>query len=61
MDVQKYFLKSFFNGKLPKIARIIEETLGKGSFRVLGIMGADDETPIQVMEILRDMKNRQKK
>ena len=51
-DVSLEFLKAFFTGYLLPIARLVETTFGKGSFRVLGMMGDDKETPITVWEYL---------
>lgn len=40
-EVMKLFFKSHFDGRLLLIARLIEESFGKGSFRMVGMM--DDE------------------
>ncbi len=38
-DVFSLFVKAHFTGRILEIARVIEETFGKGSFRSLGNMG----------------------
>ena len=38
-DVFKVFLKAHFTGKLLPIARLVEKTFGKGSFRSFGTIG----------------------
>ncbi len=60
-DVLQEFLKGFFNGKILTIARLVEKTFGKGSFRVLGMMNDDKETPITVWEYLEKARTRQLK
>jgi len=55
-ELKEEFTKSLFTGKLLKIARLTEATFGKGSFRALGIMGKDDNSAIQVLEMLRNMR-----
>ncbi len=47
------FLKAFFTGQISSLARLVEKTFGPGSFEVLGMMGDDDQTPIQVLEYLK--------
>ena len=42
--IRKEFLKAHFNGNFLKIAQLIENTFGKGSFRTLGMMNTNDET-----------------
>ncbi|MCX6740963.1 MAG: hypothetical protein NTY61_01005 [Candidatus Parcubacteria bacterium] len=53
------FLKAFFTGQISSIARLIEKTFGKGSFEALGMMGDDDQTPIQVLEYLKRARARE--
>lgn len=48
------FLKAHFSGKLLSLAKLVEKTFGKGSFRTLGMMGNDfSNTPLQILESLR--------
>jgi hypothetical protein len=56
LKLKDEFIKSLFTGKLLKIARSTEATFGKGSFRALGIMGKDDNSAIQVLEMLKNMR-----
>jgi hypothetical protein len=60
-EVADEFLQSFFSGKLLRIARLTESTFGEGSFRILGTMGKDEETPLHILDILRSMRNRKLK
>ncbi len=55
-DVSDEFLKSFFSGSLSVPAQLMEKTFGKGSFRVLGIMGDDKNSAINVLETLKSMR-----
>ena len=55
-DVQKEFLKAHFTGKILSIARIVEDTFGENSFRILGGMGVDDESTIKTRKILENMR-----
>jgi len=53
------FLKAFFTGQISSIARLVEKTFGKGCFEALGMMGDDDQTPIQVLEYLKRARARE--
>lgn len=55
-EVSLEFLKGFFTGKLLGVAKLVEKTFGKGSFRVLGSMGADDNSAINILEILKSLR-----
>jgi hypothetical protein len=52
-EVYKIFEDANFNGRLLPIARMVEKAFGEGSFRVLGMMEADYNSPIQAIELLR--------
>lgn len=52
-DVFKEFLKANFTGQLLTIGRLVEETFGKGSSRILGDMGMDSKSAILTLEILK--------
>ncbi len=47
------FLKAHFSGKLLPLAKAVEKTFGKGSFRILGNMGTDGESALLTLETLR--------
>ena len=55
-NVFKVFLKAHFTGRLLPIARLVEKTFGKGSFRVLSSMGIEDESCVRVEKSLRKMR-----
>ncbi len=55
-DVLSEFRNSIFTGRLRPIKKIVEHTFGKGSFRVLGMMKDDKESPVEVLEALRKMR-----
>jgi hypothetical protein len=55
-DVYKVFLNAHLNGRLLPIARLVEETFGKGSFRILGGMSDDKESPGKTIDLLKKMK-----
>lgn len=56
-DVHEEFLKSHFTGHLIKLAKMIEQAFGKGSFRVLAAMPAQgDEKVREVFEKLKHMR-----
>jgi hypothetical protein len=57
-EVSSEFLKSFFTGRLLPVARLVERTFGEGSFEVLGMMGADQETAVSVLEYLKRARAR---
>jgi len=58
-DVYKLFLKAHFTGRLPEIAKLVEKTFGKGSFRMLGNMESDPQSGILHLESLRKARMRQ--
>lgn len=55
-EVYFQFLKSHFTGHLLEVARAVEETFGKGSFRRLGDMGTDKGSAVQTLEALKKMR-----
>lgn len=59
-EVQDEFLKAFFGGSFYSISRLVENTFGKGSFRVLGLMTGEDNSAIGVMETLKSMRRAKK-
>jgi hypothetical protein len=58
-DVYKLFLKAHFTGRLLEIAKLVEKTFGKGSFRMLGNMTDDPQSGILHLESLRKARMRQ--
>lgn len=58
-DVSKEFLKTNFTGQLLIIARLVEETFGEGSFRLLGNMDTDRQSAILTLETLKKARIRQ--
>lgn len=60
-DVFKEFLRAHFTGQLLPIARLVEKTFGKGSFRTLGDMGTEKESAILHMELLEKVRAAQSK
>ncbi len=58
-DVYKLFLNVNFTGQLLPIARLIEKTFGKGSFRLLGNMGTDKESGVWCLELLKETRTHQ--
>ncbi|MEP7234205.1 MAG: hypothetical protein ABI778_02805, partial [Ignavibacteriota bacterium] len=59
-DIKKEFLKSHFTGHLIGIGRMVEETFGEGSFRLLGMM-KEKEGALQTMDWLKKARIRIKK
>jgi hypothetical protein len=59
-EIHKEFLKSQFTGSLMPIARLIENSFGKGSFRELGNMDIDNDSCIRTVESLRGFRQRHK-
>lgn len=55
-EVKKEFLKAHFTGNILPIARLVEESFGENSFRVLGGMGVESSGAIQTKELLRNMR-----
>lgn len=57
-EVFREFLKAHFTGRLLVVGRLVEETFGKGSFRLLGSMGIDQNNALLCLEALQ--KSRRK-
>ncbi len=57
--VYKEFLRAHFSGRLITIGRLVEETFGKGSFRLLGNMSDEKESAVLHLESLRKARVRQ--
>lgn len=51
------FLQSHLTGKLLEVARFVEKTFGKGSFRVLGNMDTTRSSGILHLETLRSLRS----
>lgn len=51
-DVMKLFFRSHFDGKLLRVARLIEKSFGKGAFRMVGMMDEDTNSARLVMDYL---------
>jgi hypothetical protein len=52
------FLKAHFSGRLLDIARLVDGTFGDGSFRLLGMMRGDDDSPVATLEALHGNRRR---
>jgi len=52
-DVYKIFLKANFTGQLLSIAKLVEKTFGKVSFRMLGNMNTTDQSGVLHLELLK--------
>lgn len=59
-EVEDEFVRAHFTGHLVGIAKLIETTFGKGSFRVVGMIN-DKQSSIQVLKFLKGARNRSKK
>ncbi|HAZ16952.1 MAG: hypothetical protein A3H59_02510 [Candidatus Jacksonbacteria bacterium RIFCSPLOWO2_02_FULL_43_9] len=57
-DVFKEFLQAHFTGRLLPIARLVEETFGEGSFRLLGNMGVEQDSGVLYLESLQKARGR---
>jgi hypothetical protein len=57
-EVFKEFLKAHLQGGLLTIARLVEDTFGKGGFRLLGNMEKNDNSATMHLETLRQERNR---
>jgi len=55
-DVYKVFLKACFTGKLMEISHLVEDTFGKGSFRILGDMDTSKSSGISCLENLKKLR-----
>ncbi len=58
-SVFKEFLKANFTGHLLTIARLVEETFGEGSFRLLGNMDTDKASGVLHLESLKKSRMRE--
>jgi hypothetical protein len=54
-DVYKEFLKAHFTGQLLTIARLVDQTFGQGSFRLLGNMKKDSKSAVLTLETFRKL------
>lgn len=55
-EVFKIFLNANFTGRLLELARLVEKTFGKGSFRVLSNMSTDKESAVLCLETLEKFR-----
>jgi hypothetical protein len=55
-DVFKEFLKAQFTGQLLILAHLVENSFGKGSFRVLGDMGVGEASGVECLEKLKERR-----
>ena len=55
-DVMKSFFKAHFDGRLLGVAKLIEKSFGKGSFRMLSMMNSESNSSRQVMDYLRKQR-----
>ncbi len=55
-DVYMIFLKAHFTGQLMPIARLVEKTFGKGSFRLLGNMDDNSESGVLHLESFKKLR-----
>jgi hypothetical protein len=55
-DVFKVFASAMFNGELLPVARLIEGSFGKGSFRQIGESFKEKEDPSFVTDLLLNLK-----
>lgn len=60
-DIQKEFLKANFSGKLLGLAKMVEKTFGKGSFRELGNLDVDKSSAHNVLEALKKFRLRKQR
>lgn len=60
-DVFNEFLRAQLTGRLIGIGQLVENTFGKGGFRILGDMREDKESPVLCMESLRKARSRKLK
>ena len=54
--VLQTFFNAHFTGQLLPLARIIERTFGKGSFRVLGNMGTEEDWGLETFNALKEVQ-----
>jgi len=57
-EVYKVFLNAHFTGRLLPIGRLVENTFGEGSFRMLGNMNIEDESGVLHLESLKKARGR---
>ncbi len=55
-DVYKIFLNALFTGRLMEIAHLVDDTFGKGSFRILGNMDDSKKSAILHMETFKNLR-----
>ena len=55
-EVFQEFSNAQFNGRLMTIARLVEGTFGKGSFRILGNMDTDSNSATLCLETLKKLR-----
>ena len=60
-EVFKEFLKANFTGQLLGIARLVEQTFGEGSFRLLGNMTEDKSSAVLYLDSLRKARIKARK
>jgi hypothetical protein len=57
-EVYKTFLNAIFTGRLLGIARLVEETFGDGSFRLLGNMGTEQQSGVLYLQTMKKARLR---
>lgn len=57
-EAMKLFFKAHFTGNIVPVARLIEQSFGKGSFRIIGMMDTDKNSAGMVMDYLIKHKKR---
>lgn len=60
-DIQKEFLKANFSGSLLGLAKMVEKTFGKGSFRELGNLDINENSARNVLESLKKFRLRKQR
>jgi len=60
-DVYNLFLKAHFTGKILSLARFVEKTFGRGSFRLLSNMTTEKKSGVLHLESLKKARLRQMK
>ncbi len=55
-DVYKVFLDALFTGRLLEIAHLVEDTFGKGSFRILGNMDGSKDSAVLHLETFKNLR-----
>jgi len=59
-EAMKLFFKAHFTGNIVPVARLIEQSFGKGSFRTIGMMDTNKNSAAMVMDYLIKHKKRGK-